>query len=85
MSEELTKIIHSTVLESRIPAKNVAKEVGKPYSTLLREINPYDPGAKLGIETFFQIIKITGDISPLEYMADALGMQLTPKRGMKTG
>lgn len=85
MSEDLIKIVHAAVLESRVPAKVLAREIGKPYSTLLREINPYDAGAKLGIETFFQIIRITGDIAALEYMAEELGMQLVPKRGMKAG
>ena len=38
-----------------VPAKSVAEAVGKPYSTLMREINPYDKGAKLGVETFMGI------------------------------
>ncbi len=80
MRTELTKLIHSLILESHIPAKVLAKELGKPYSTLLREINPYDSGAKLGVETLLQIMQITGNLEPLEYMAEVLGCTVEPKR-----
>ena len=79
MRSELTKIVHSMILESHIPAKVLAKEIGKPYSTLLREINPYDSGAKLGVETLLQLMQITGNIEPLEYMAEALGYRVESK------
>ena len=82
MRSELTKIVHSVVLDSHIPAKALAKEIGKPYSTLLREINPYDTGAKLGVETLFQIMQQTGNYTPLEYMADMLGFKLEPRSGV---
>jgi len=85
MSAEFTKIVHSTVLESAIPAKVLAKKIGKPYSTLLREINPYDQGAKLGVETFMDILKITGDVTAVEYIANELGFDLVPKQMRKTG
>lgn len=82
---ELTRIVHTSILESPIPAKVIAKKIGKPYSTLLREVNPYDEGAKLGVETLLQILKITGDTAPLEYMAAELGMELVSKKMRKTG
>lgn len=85
MSAEFARLIHSTVLENSIPAKVLAKKIGKPYSTLLREINPYDQGAKLGVETFMDIVKITGDITPIEYIANELGFELVPARLCKTG
>ncbi|MEG6504515.1 phage regulatory CII family protein [Nitratidesulfovibrio sp. 1201_IL3209] len=81
MLSELTKIVHSIVLDSPTPAKALAKEIGKPYSTLLREINPYDTGAKLGVETLLEIMKHTGNIRPLEYMARQLGYRLEPDAG----
>ncbi len=80
MRSELTKILHNLVLDNPIPAKVLAKEIGKPYSTLLREINPYDNGAKLGVETLLQIMKCTGNVTPLEYMAEQLGYNLSSKR-----
>lgn len=85
MSGQLLKLIHTAILESPISPKALAKMLGKPYSTLLREVNPYDQGAKLGVETFMEVLKITGDISPLEYIANELGFELVPKKLRKTG
>lgn len=76
MRSDLIKILHNLVLDNPTPAKVLAKEIGKPYSTLLREINPYDTGAKLGVETLLQIMKHTKNITPLEYMANQLGYSL---------
>lgn len=80
MRSDLIKIVHTMVLDSPIPAKALAKEIGKPYSTLLREINPYDGGAKLGVETLLHIMQCTGNTKPLEFMAEQLGFALAPKR-----
>ena len=85
MSGQLSKLIHSVILDSPIPAKILAKQIGKPYSTLLREVNPYDDGAKLGVETFIEILKITGDTTPVEYIANELGLEVVPKKLRKTG
>ena len=76
MRSDLIKILHNLVLDNPTPAKVLAKEIGKPYSTLLREINPYDTGAKLGVETLLQIMKLTKNVAPLEYMANQLGYSL---------
>lgn len=78
MISEFSQMIHCMVLESPISARDLAKAVGKPYSTLLREINPYDSGAKLGVETYFQLLEKTGDLSSLEYMLHRLGLGLAP-------
>lgn len=78
MISEFSQMIHGMVLESPISARDLAKAVGKPYSTLLREINPYDSGAKLGVETYFQLLEKTGDLSSLEYMLHRLGLGLAP-------
>jgi hypothetical protein len=75
---QLTRIIQETVLEGRKPAKVIAEEIGKPYSTLLREVNPFDTSAKIGVETVLDIMNATGNVSPLEYMARQMGYQLTP-------
>lgn len=73
---QLTKIVHTVVLEDLKPARKLAEEIGKPYSTLLREVNPYDQSAKLGIETLLDIMHCTGNVTPLEYMAKQLGYNL---------
>ena len=67
---------HPYVCEGKISAKKVAATIGKPYSTLLREINPMDSGAKLGVETFMDIIRATGDATPLERLVQELGFRL---------
>lgn len=80
MPTEFAKIIHAMVVESAVPVKELARRIGKPYSTLLREANPYDERAKLGVETFIQLIKATGDISPMEHIARELDLELVPKK-----
>jgi hypothetical protein len=75
-NNRITKIAQSIVLDGEKPAKVLAREINKPYSTLLRELNPYDSSAKLGVETLFEIMKRTGDISPLQEMAKDLGFML---------
>ena len=79
MLSELNKIVHELVLNNPLPAKALAKEIGKPYSTLLREINPYDGGAKLGVETLLEIMRLTGNVEPLMFMARELGYNITPE------
>jgi hypothetical protein len=69
------------VLEGHIPAKEVSRVIKKPYSTLLRELNPFDAHAKLGAETMFEIVKATHNISVLEFMARELGYTLRPVDG----
>ena len=81
MVSELSSLIHNLVLDNPVPAKDLAKAIGKPYSTLLREVNPYDAGAKLGAETLLQIMIQTGDTKPLEYMAGKLGYMLVSSKG----
>ncbi len=78
MFSDLMRIIHQMILDSPIPAKALAKEIGKPYSTLLREVNPYDTGAKLGVETLMDIMRETGDVEPLAFMAKQFGFSLVP-------
>ncbi len=70
------KATHMSVVEGKISAKKVAATIGKPYSTLLREINPMDVKAKLGVETFMDIIRVTGDTTPLEQLVQELGFRL---------
>lgn len=82
--KNLTKKMQDIVLEGRISAKQVSQEIRKPYSTLLRELNPFDNHAKLGAETMFEIVKATHNISILEFMAQELGYTLTPLDRIKS-
>ena len=72
----LISAVHDLVLESGLGAKNIAAAVGKPNSTLLREVNPFDDGAKLGAETLGDIMRVTGNIQPLEHIAEQFGYML---------
>ncbi|MCM0754963.1 amino acid-binding protein [Desulfovibrio aminophilus] len=76
--KSITKIVQDMVLEGERPAKQLAADLGKPYSTLLREVNPFDKNAKLGVETLMQIMKLTKNEAPLRYMAQELGFTLVP-------
>ena len=82
--KNLTKKVQDVVLEGRIPAKEVSRVIKKPYSTLLRELNPFDSHAKLGAETMFEIVKITHNITILEVMARELGYTLMPTESMNS-
>lgn len=79
--QSITKITQDVVLEGNQPAKVVAERIGKPYSTLLREINPFDQNAKLGADTLLEILKATKETTPLEYMAKTIGYTLVPSPG----
>ncbi|HCG04472.1 MAG TPA: hypothetical protein DEV75_05325 [Desulfovibrio sp.] len=82
MSEKwITRMVQGAVLSSRSQAREVARTIGKPYPTLMRELNPFDLGAKLGVETFFQILRTTRDVTPLEQIAQELGYRLAPVDG----
>lgn len=72
----VTKVVQDCILDSGIQAKVVAEKIKKPYSTLMREINPFDASAKLGAETLLEIMKVTSDIRPLQFMASEMGYNL---------
>lgn len=77
---KLIESVHTLVIDGDMPAKAIAiaSAIGKPYSTLLRECNPYGKGAKLSAETLMAILKATGNTQPLEVMARELGYKLIP-------
>lgn len=77
---KVNQAAHDSVFQGKIPPKDIAETIGKPYSTLMRELNPVDRKAKLGIDTFIDIMKCTGDLRPLEIMADELGCKVVPAR-----
>lgn len=78
-ASSLLRIAHDSVLQSPVEARNIARAIGKPYSTLMRELNVYDTGAKLGADTLLQIMQETRDIKPLEFMASELGYKVVPQ------
>lgn len=74
--KNVTKVVQDCILDSGIQAKIVAEKINKPYSTLMREINPFDASAKLGAETLLEIMKVTHDVRPLKFMATEMGYNL---------
>lgn len=80
LEDTLMSTLHDAVLSyPQGGAKAVASKLGKGYTTLLREVNPFDKGAKLGVITFAQLIQTTGDPAPLRLLADACGFDLVPR------
>ncbi|SMF32943.1 phage regulatory CII family protein [Desulfovibrio gilichinskyi] len=77
-NNELTKLLQDVVLKNEKPARDVATEINKPYPTLLREINPEDKGAKVGIEELVPLMRSTGSIRPLTRLANIMGYVLVP-------
>lgn len=77
--EPLT-LIHESVLRQFGGGKPVAKLIHAPYSTLMRELNPNDGGAKLGVDRFYHIMRATNDYGPLASLAGLCGFALTPKQ-----
>lgn len=79
-SEELGKVVQKHFLNIPMQPHELAERINKPYSTIMREINPYDDKAKLGIQTFYDIMIVTGCINTLRFMADKLGYELVRKK-----
>ncbi len=79
----ITGAAYESVHDGQIPAKAVAIEIGKPLKTLQRELNEDDPGAKLGVEDFAQIIKATGDLEPLRFLARLVGVAVIDLRRIR--
>ena len=68
------EILHDIVL--RAGAQRTAEKMNRRYGTLMRELNPYDAAAKLGVETFIDIMRQCRDLRPLELLAREMGCRL---------
>ena len=80
----LTDAVGRMIEVSERPVKAVAADIGKPYSTLCRELDPDDEGAKLGAETLYPIIvSVCGPCplvvpAPLEWLCHRLSFAPLP-------
>lgn len=74
----LTEVISAMIENGATPIKAIAAEIGKPYSTLKRELNPDDDMAKLGADVLLGIMRSCGSVAPLEWLAERLGYVLRP-------
>ncbi|BDQ35906.1 hypothetical protein SYK_02660 [Pseudodesulfovibrio nedwellii] len=79
----LTEIVRDMVLNSGVPAKAVATEIRKPYTTLLRELNPDDDGCKLGVDLLGPIMKTCGNVAPLRFLASAMEYRIVPMQNVE--
>jgi hypothetical protein len=73
---ELSQLIQDVVKKDPAKLPVLARKAGKRCSTLLREADPHDVHAKMGIETLLSVMEASGDVSPLDYMAHQLGCVL---------
>lgn len=83
----MTKGIQDLILEmvhnSLRPMKSIAEEVGKPYSTLMRELDTEDKGAKLGVEMLLPLMRACDSTLPLRYLAEGMGHRVVSVRDIE--
>lgn len=80
MHDELHIILQEMIQKSSLPAKSIADKVGKPYSTLMRELDPGDRGAKLGVELLLPLMQACNSITPLNYLSNKMGYRISCMR-----
>jgi len=72
MCNTIVAAIREMVRASGKPAKALAKEIGKPYSTFMREISQGDTGAKFGVEMLLPLMQACASILPLRFLASRM-------------
>lgn len=82
MTKTVYDVIRDMVLTAPKPAKALAEELGKPYSTFMREINADDSGAKLGVEMLVPLMLACDSIMPLRYLASRMHCRVVSMRGV---
>lgn len=80
---KLDELIQEVVMTSKIKPREIAERIGKPYSTFMRECNPNDECAKIGVDTFISIMEVTGNYKPLREIADECGFTIHKRRKPK--
>ncbi|MHC1790570.1 phage regulatory CII family protein [Solidesulfovibrio sp.] len=83
MLADIRNAILEMVQNSQKPIKVVADELGKPDSTLMRELDPEDRRAKLGVEMLLPIMQACNSTTPLRVLAEAMGYRLVSNRDIK--
>lgn len=80
MTADVRDVILEMVRTGPKPIKEVADSLGKPYSTLMRELDPEDRRAKLGVETLLPLMQICDSTAPLRCLAEAMGHRLVSSK-----
>lgn len=74
--KDVYEIIEDMVDRSGKNRREIAEDTGKEYSTLRRELNPFDQNAKLGVEMLIPLMRSTGRADVLHYLAERMGYRL---------
>ena len=56
---DFSMLVQDVVVSAPCGVQMLARRVGKTYPTLMREVNPYDKGAKLGADTLLNIMLVS--------------------------
>lgn len=75
--DEVLRAVHETVLDAG--PKELAHRMGTSHTSLLNRVNPNDDTHRLNLEQFLQILALSGDMRPLEALADEFGFELVAK------
>ena len=76
VTEEFSLLIQDVVVSDPENLQKVARVTGKKCVALIREADPKNRRAKLGIETLMVVMEISRDVRPLVYMARQMGFEL---------
>lgn len=80
MPKTILSAIREMVRTSGKPAKALAKEIGKPYSSFMRELSQGDRGAKFGVELLLPLMRACDSILPLRFLAARLDCRVVSLR-----
>ena len=83
MPSDIRSVILDMVRNSDRPVKDIADAVGKPYSTLMRELDPKDDRAKLGVEMLLPLMQACDSTLPLRYLAEEMGHRVASVRDIE--
>lgn len=75
--DEVLRAVHETVLDAG--PKELAHRMGTSHTSLLNRVNPNDDTHRLNLEQFLQILALSGDMRPLEALADEFGFDLVAR------
>ncbi len=76
----VTAIVHEDFKypPSRLPGKIMAANLGKPYNTLLQELEATRPTHKFAADLLVPTMRQTGSTRPLEWMCEAMNGVFVP-------
>ncbi|QLA19049.1 phage regulatory CII family protein [Desulfolutivibrio sulfoxidireducens] len=82
MPDSIMDVLREMVRASGKPAKALARELGKPYTTFMRELSQADTGAKLGVELLLPLMRACDSILPLRFLASRMDCRVVSLRNV---